>query len=120
MDELSKKYYRIREVSDLTGIPASTLRFWESRFTIITPHRNDRGTRFYTPRDIEIISMIHYLVKDRGLKLEAAQELIRANPEGITRRHRALERLRNIRATLKDLIDTIAQAEKRATSNPIR
>ncbi|MDE6117941.1 MAG: MerR family transcriptional regulator [Duncaniella sp.] len=38
MKELSeKKYYKIREVAEMLGIPASTLRFWEKQFTIIKP-----------------------------------------------------------------------------------
>lgn len=119
MDNLSKKYYRIREVAALTGIPASTLRYWESRFTVISPRRNSHGTRFYTPADIETINMIYYLVKNRGLKLEAAQDEIRANPEGIMRRHRAIARLLHIRATLTDLINAVTVAERRASSPTI-
>ncbi len=78
MDSLEKKYYKISEVAELLGLPASTLRFWEKSFTVIKPKRNNHGTRFYTAADIEKISMIHYLVKERGLKLEAAQEQIRS------------------------------------------
>ncbi len=54
MDNLSKKYYKISEVAELLGLPASTLRFWEKQFTVIRPKRNNHGTRFYTPADIEI------------------------------------------------------------------
>ena len=82
MDSLDKKFYKISEVAEILGIPASTLRFWEKSFTVIKPKRNSHGTRFYTPADLEKISMIHYLVKEKGLKLEAAQEQIRSNPPG--------------------------------------
>ena len=58
MDRFEKKYYKIREVAEILGLPPSTLRFWESRFTIIKPKRNEHGTRFYTPTDIETIRMI--------------------------------------------------------------
>ena len=53
MDNLNKKYYKISEVAELLGLPASTLRFWEKQFTVIRPKRNNHGTRFYTPADIE-------------------------------------------------------------------
>ena len=53
MDKLEKKYYKIREVAEMLGLPPSTLRFWESKFTIIKPKRNNGGTRFYTPSDVE-------------------------------------------------------------------
>jgi DNA-binding transcriptional MerR regulator len=83
------------------------LRFWESQFTIIKPHRNGHGTRFYTPSDIETIRMIHYLVKDKGLKLEAAQEQIKHNRSGVTRRFEVVERLHGIRNQLSSLLDAI-------------
>ena len=64
-NDLNKKYYKIREVAEILNIPASTLRFWEGQFTIIKPKRNEHGTRFYTPSDIETIKMVHYLVKEK-------------------------------------------------------
>ena len=48
MENPDKKYYKISEVAEIIKLPASTLRFWESQFTIIKPRRNARGTRFYT------------------------------------------------------------------------
>ena len=105
MQELNKKYYKIREVAELLGLPASTLRFWESRFTIISPKRNDKGIRFYTPADIEKLRMVTYLVKEKGLKLEAAEEHIRHNHQGVARHARAIERLHDIRNKLQALLD---------------
>lgn len=105
MEKLEKKYYKIREVAEMLNLPLSTLRFWESKFTIIKPRRNDKGTRFYTPSDIEKIRMVHYLVKDKGLKLDAAQEQIRHNHSNVSRRAQAIDRLHSIRATLQSLLD---------------
>ncbi len=51
--------------------------------------------------------MIHYLVKERGLKLEAAQEQIRNNPKGIEKRHDAVTRLKSIRSTLQEMLDAL-------------
>ena len=107
MEELNKTFYKISEVAQILGIPASTLRFWESKFTVINPRRNAGGTRFYTPADIEKIRMIHFLVKDRGLKLEAAQEQLRINASGVSRRHEAVTRLRGVRDKLNDLLTSL-------------
>ena len=106
MDTLEKKYYKISEVAELLNIPASTLRFREKNFTI-KPKRNDHGTRFYTPADIDKIAMIHYLVKERGLKLDAAQEQIRSNPHGIERRHQTVARLKEMRANVQAMLDAL-------------
>ena len=108
--DLDKKYYKISEVAEIVGVPCSTLRFWESRFTIIKPKRNSGGTRFYTPADVEKIRMIYYLVKEKGLKLEAAENQIRHNHSGVNRRFEAIDRLKSIRADLVGMLkafDTI-------------
>ncbi len=107
VDSLDKKYYKIREVAEILNIPASTLRFWESQFTIIKPKRNQHGTRFYTPSDIETIRMVYYLVKEKGLKLDAAQEQIRHNHSGVSQKHKAIERLKNVRNELQSMLDAL-------------
>lgn len=107
MDRFEKKYYKIREVAEILGLPPSTLRFWESRFTIIKPKRNEHGTRYYTPTDIETIRMIYYLVKEKGHKLEAAQEEIRRNQSGVSKRFEAVDRLRSVRDRLSLLLDAL-------------
>lgn len=107
MDPLNKRYYKIGEVAEIIGLPESTLRFWEKKFTVIHPRRTDGGTRCYTPRDIEIIRMIHYLVKDKGLKLEAAQEEIRRNRSGVEKRHDVIRRLQEIRSQLAAILRAI-------------
>lgn len=113
MHELNKKYYKISEVTDILNIPASTLRFWEKQFSVIKPHRNSKGTRFYTPNDIEKIRMVHYLVKERGMKLEAAQQQITRNRTGIERKVEALDTLRSVRARLQTLIEALDTRRKR-------
>ncbi len=107
MDSLNKRYYKISEVATLLNIPASTLRFWEKQFTVIKPKRNDRGTRFYTPNDIEKIRMVYYLVKEKGMKLDAAQEQIRKNHDGISRKVEAINRLKQIKLRLQTLLDAL-------------
>ncbi len=92
-DSIDKRFYKIKEVSELLDLPASTL-----------PRRNDGGTRFYTPADIEILKMIKYLIKDKGLKIEAAQEAIRHNHSGIRRHHRAIETLKDVRSRLQSIL----------------
>lgn len=107
MDNLAKKYYRIREVSEILNIPASTLRFWEEKFSLIKPKRNEGGTRFYTASDIEKIRIIHYLVKERGIKINVAQEMIRKNPDGISRKSLAVARLHSIRDRLQGMLNAL-------------
>jgi len=100
MQELDKKFYKIGDVSEILGIPESTLRYWETQFTIIKPKRNKKNIRYYTPHDIEIISRVYYLVKEKGLKLDAAQAQIRHNRDGVDKRFDAIEQLKDIKSQL--------------------
>ena len=100
MRQLDKKFYKIGDVSEILGIPESTLRYWETQFTIIKPRRNKKNIRYYTPNDIEIISKVYYLVKEKGLKLDAAQAQIRHNCDGVDKRFDAIEQLKGIKEQL--------------------
>ncbi len=106
-EKLEKKYYKISEVADIVGQPASTLRFWESQFAMISPKRNAAGTRFYTASDIEHLRMVKYLIKDKGLRIEAAREVLKNNHTGVSRRAEALDRLISVRSRVAQLLDTL-------------
>ncbi|MEE1338462.1 MAG: MerR family transcriptional regulator [Muribaculaceae bacterium] len=103
MDDLSKKFYKIGEVADILGIPASTLRFWEKEFTILRPRRNAKNIRVYTPQDVETIRKLYYLVKEKGLKLDAAQEYLNKNRQVVDKTFEVVENLKKIREQLVGL-----------------
>ncbi|MDE5901466.1 MAG: MerR family transcriptional regulator [Muribaculaceae bacterium] len=88
-------------------MPASTIRYWETEFSQLTPKRNDRGTRYFTPADIEIIRQIKYLLHDRGLKIESAREQLSLATNTVESKQRALNRLRDIRARLVALHESL-------------
>ena len=85
MRSTEKKYYKIKEVSEMLDIPISTLHFWERQFTVLSPRRSRGNDRLYTTDDIEKIKMVHYLVKVRGMKLAAAQEQILHNRKNVSK-----------------------------------
>jgi DNA-binding transcriptional MerR regulator len=75
-----KIYYRIGEVSRLTGLAAHTIRYWEREFTFLKPRRDGRGRRLYTPADLAKINRLKELIRDRGYRLAAARRLLRRKP----------------------------------------
>lgn len=115
-NDLTKKYYKISEVAEIAGIPTSTLRFWEQRFTVIKPRRNDHGQRFYTPDDIEKIRMVYFLVKEKGMKLEAAEQELKRNSSGINRRCEAIETLTRLRDQIKGVLAVLDKRYNRVRS----
>lgn len=105
--QLGKQYYKIKDVAEMLGVQQSTLRFWEKEFDCLNPRRSASNVRYYTPADIEIIRVISYLLRNRGLKLEAAKEQMRHNRGNVSRRIRAIERLENVRDTLSSLLKSL-------------
>ena len=104
MEELSKQYYKIKEVAEILDVPQSTLRFWEKEFPMIKPIRSSHNIRYYRPQDIELLRIIHYLIKDKGLKIEAAREQLRSNKHNVSRRVEVIDRLKSLRSELANLL----------------
>ena len=95
-------------MAEILNVPTSTLRFWEKEFTVIKPKRNAKNIRVYTSKDIETIKMIYYLVKEKGLKLDAAQAMIKRNRDGISKQYEVVERLKQMREQLLKLDGALA------------
>lgn len=106
-----KLYYSIGEVSEMFGVNATLLRFWEKHFPQIVPKKAGRNVRQYTEAEIEKIRVVYNLVKVRGMKLDAAAALIRKNSEGVTRQTEAVDRLREVRAELVSLKRALGELE---------
>lgn len=54
-------------------MPAHVLRFWESRFSQISPMKKGGGRRYYRPEDIALLSGIRALLYDDGLSIKKVQ-----------------------------------------------
>ncbi len=99
-----KLFYSISEVAQMLDVNTSLLRFWEKEFeSIILPHKNAKGTRFYKEEDIETIKTIHYLVKTQGLTLSGAKKKILENKSTVKREQNIHSRLLSIREELTSL-----------------
>lgn len=103
MEQLEKQYYKIKDVAELIGVPQSTLRYWEKEFPTCAPRRSASNIRYYTPADIETLRIIHFLVKVKGLKIDAAKEQLRVNRENVSRRMEVIARLEKVRGELEQL-----------------
>ena len=99
-----KLYYSISEVAEMFSINQSNLRFWEKEFKQLKPRRNDKGTRFYTKEDIQLVKQIMYLINEQKLTLEGVRKKLSEKKDTIAKQQELTERLRNIRNELKGLI----------------
>ena len=69
-----KRYYRIGEVSKITGVEAYVLRYWESQFRWMTPAKSRSQQRLYRRRDIEIIQLIKRLLYEERFTIAGAKK----------------------------------------------
>lgn len=83
-------YYRIGEVSRITGLKPHVLRYWESEFKVIKPHKGGSLQRLYRRKDLDLILKIKKLLYEEGFTIAGAKKKIRD-----------LERLENRQMKLK-------------------
>lgn len=72
-----KRYYRIGEVSKITGVKPHVLRYWESEFRWMTPPKSRTRQRLYRARDIEVVHLIKRLLKEEGFTIAGARKKLR-------------------------------------------
>ena len=105
-----KTFYSIAEVSEMFGVPATTLRYWEKEFPSIHPRKNNGNIRMYSRDDIAEIQLVYDLIKVRNMKLSAAKDLIRRNHDGARNSSDLMSRLLEVReqlVTIKAELDKI-------------
>ena len=61
-------HYSIKEIEQLSGIKAHTLRIWEQRYNFIKPKRTDTNIRYYDDDDLRFVLNVS-LLKDHGHKI---------------------------------------------------
>ncbi|WP_417230464.1 MerR family transcriptional regulator [Brevundimonas sp.] len=67
----------ISEAADDIGTPQHVLRFWETKFSFISPLKRAGGRRFYRPQDIVLLKAVRRLLHDEGLTIKGVQRLHR-------------------------------------------
>ncbi len=102
-----KLYYSIGEVAKMFGVNQSLIRFWENEFSIIKPRKNSKGTRFFTPKDVDNFHLIFHLVKERGYTLQGAKKKLQDNTDEVSKDFEIIKRLKNVRSFLVDLADEL-------------
>lgn len=124
-----KLYFRIGEVSRLCDIPAYVLRFWESEFPQLKPHKGGTGQRLYRRRDVETVLHIKSLLYDEGYTISGARQFIKAEhrqkapqlslgmdvaPAG------TVPSLKKLQREMRDLLSHLSRPPARPTVQSIR
>lgn len=104
MIEGEKKYYSLRETETETGVPASTLRYWEKQFEELSPRKDGHGNRYYTREDQEVIKRIKYIRDEMKItRIEAIRKELKGNTRHSDERQAAMEILLRVKEELCEI-----------------
>jgi DNA-binding transcriptional MerR regulator len=67
----------ISDVASLLGVQQHVLRFWETKFSQITPVKRAGNRRYYRPEDVAVIQAIHALLYHQGYTVKGAQKRLK-------------------------------------------
>jgi DNA-binding transcriptional MerR regulator len=102
-EEPKKMFYSIGEVATLFSVNTSLIRFWEGEFDLIRPHKNKKGNRLFTQKDVDNFHIIYHLVKERGFTLQGAKEKMKGNPSDTVNNAEVVKSLKKVREFLVEL-----------------
>lgn len=107
---LPKHLHKVGSVSEITGLPAHVLRYWESEFSLLKPGKTRGGQRLYTAADIELILRIKELVHEQGFTIAGARrrlqsERSRENAEAMSEVADVLDYVRHELRAILTLMD---------------
>ena len=71
-----KLYFKIGEVSDITGVKPYVLRYWESEFNIVRPSKTDSNQRLYKRKEVELILEIKRLLYEEKFTIAGAKKAL--------------------------------------------
>ncbi len=69
-----KRYFTIGEVSELCGVKAHVLRYWEQEFPQLSPVKRRGNRRYYQRQDVLTIRQIRSLLYDEGYTIGGAKQ----------------------------------------------
>ena len=98
-----KRYYKIGELAKEFGVKTSLIRFWEKHFDEFNPKKNAKGDRMFTHEDIKCFKTIYHLVKEKGMTLDGAKEVLSSKGRKTIENQQMIMRLEYIKKTLLEI-----------------
>lgn len=78
---MKEEYYLIKEAAAKVGVETHVLRYWEEELKMDIL-RNDMGHRYYSKKDIDVLSKVRQL-KEKGLQLKAIRNYLEMRKQQI-------------------------------------
>ncbi|MCC2096822.1 MAG: MerR family transcriptional regulator [Hyphomicrobiales bacterium] len=77
MEKNASAYRTIGEAAEELDLPQHVLRFWETRFSQISPMKRSGGRRYYRPEDLELLGAIRHLLYGEGYTIKGVQRILK-------------------------------------------
>ena len=75
---MQENTFSIGYVSQVTELPQSVLRYWETVFPQFAPYKTPGGTRRYTQEDVDMVLKIKSLLYDQKFTIKGAKTYLEA------------------------------------------
>ncbi len=69
-----KLFYKIGEVSRITGVEPYVLRYWETEFSFLRPRKNKSGQRVYVKRDLDLLLQVKRMLYQERYTIEGVRK----------------------------------------------
>ena len=91
MEKKHEAYKTIGEVAEIVGLidkkrgtlSTHSIRYWEKEFIQIKPKILAGKRRYYNNKDIRIIKLVKYLLKEKGMTIKGVKAVLN-NPKSLT------------------------------------
>ena len=77
MEKNPDAYRTIGEAAEELNLPQHVLRFWETRFSQISPMKRSGGRRYYRPGDVQLLAAIQHLLYGEGYTIKGVQRILK-------------------------------------------
>ncbi len=102
-----KLFFKIGEVSRMTGIKPFVLRYWETEFPLLSPRKSRGRQRVYRREEIDLIRKIRRLLYREGYTIAGARRRL-SGREG-KRERRVTQDLAKIREELQQILEVLSK-----------
>lgn len=117
---MNQDYYLIKEAAAQVGVESHVLRYWEEELKMDI-HRNAMGHRYYTKKDIEVLSKVKDL-KEKGLQLKAIRDYLEKRRQQMLsgEESKELVSIKSHTVSNEDKMEQFQQIMNRVLSNAIK
>ena len=99
-----KSFFKIGEVSAITKLPASVLRFWESEFSFLKPRKSQGRHRVYDRQAIETVLEIKRMLYEEGYTIMGLKRYWRRRRSQSQLAGLPSEKVAQVRNELQDIL----------------